>query len=158
MKNWTEEMEMVLISKTENYSNQEKENIHYEYLKNLIEKIKTDKLIIETDLQTKIEYVINEMPNKTNEGGINYTSKHLNEITNLQTIIAQKFNLVKKKHYRRRYIALGFPLGMLFGLPVATAIGSIALGPAIGWPIGLCLGIVIGNHLDNKAVRENRVL
>ena len=158
MKNWTEEMEMVLISKTENYSNQEKENIHYEYLKNLIEKIKTDKLIIETDLQTKIEYVINEMPNKTNEGGINYTSKHLNEITNLQTIIAQKFNLVKKKHYRRRYIALGFPLGMLFGLPVATAIGSIALGPAIGWPIGLCLGIVIGNRLDNKAVRENRVL
>ena len=158
MKNWTEEMEMVLISKTENYSNQEKENIHYEYLKNLIEKIKTDKLIIETDLQTKIEYVINEMPNKTNEGGINYTSKHLNEITNLQTIIAQKFNLVKKKQYRRRYIALGFPLGMLFGLPVATAIGSIALGPAIGWPIGLCLGIVIGNRLDNKAVRENRVL
>ena len=67
MRNWTTEIEMVLISKTENYSNQEKENIHYEYLKNLIEKIETDKLIIETDLQTKIEYVINEIPNKTNE-------------------------------------------------------------------------------------------
>ena len=107
MKNWTEEMEMVLISKTENYSNQEKENIHYEYLKNLIEKIKTDKLIIETDLQTKIEYVINEMPNKTNEGGINYTSKHLNEITNLQTIIAQKFNLVKKKTLQKALYSFG---------------------------------------------------
>jgi hypothetical protein len=72
MKNWTEEMEMVLISKTENYSNQEKENIHYEYLKNLIEKIETEKLSIETDLQTKIEYVINEIPNKTNEKRIDY--------------------------------------------------------------------------------------
>jgi hypothetical protein len=158
MKNWTEEMEMVLISKTENYSNQEKENIHYEYLKNLIEKIKTDKLIIETDLQTKIEYVINEMPNKTNEGGINYTSKHLNEITNLQTIIAQKFNLVKKKQFTRQYRTLGISLGILFGLPVATAIGSIALGPAIGLPIGLSIGLIIGNRLDNKAIRENRVL
>jgi hypothetical protein len=158
MKNWTEEMEMVLISKTENYSNQEKENIHYEYLKNLIEKIKTDKLIIETDLQTKIEYVINEMPNKTNEGGINYTFKHLNEITNLQTIIAQKFNLVKKKQFTRQYRTLGISLGILFGLPVATAIGSIALGPAIGLPIGLSIGLIIGNRLDNKAIRENRVL
>ena len=158
MRNWTTEIEMVLISKTENYSNQEKENIHYEYLKNLIEKIETDKLIIETDLQTKIEYVINEIPNKTNEKKIDYKSKHINEITNLQTIIAQKFNLVKKKHYRMRYIALGIPLGMLFGLPVATAIGNIALGPAIGVPIGLCLGLIIGNRLDNKAIIENRVL
>jgi hypothetical protein len=158
MRNWTTEIEMVLINKTENYSNQEKENIHYEYLKNLIEKIETDKLIITTDLQTKIEYVINEMPNKTNEKKIDYKSKHLNEITNLQTIMAQKFNLVKKKHYRKRYIALGIPLGMLFGLSVATAVGKIALGPAIGVPIGLCLGLIIGNRLDNKAIIENRVL
>jgi hypothetical protein len=158
MRNWTTEIEMVLINKTENYSNQEKENIHYEYLKNLIEKIETDKLIITTDLQTKIEYVINEMPNKTNEKKIDYKSKHLNEITNLQTIMAQKFNLVKKKHYRKRYIALGIPLGMLFGLSVATAVGKIALGPAIGVPTGLCLGLIIGNRLDNKAIIENRVL
>ena len=98
------------------------------------------------------------MPNKTNEKKIDYKSKHINEITNLQTIIAQKFNLVKKKYYRRRYIALGIPLGMLFGLSVATAIGKIALGPAIGVPIGLCLGLIIGNRLDNKATIENRVL
>lgn len=158
MRNWTTEIEMVLISKTENYSNQEKENIHYEYLKNLIEKIETDKLIIETDLQTKIEYVINEMPNKTNEKKIDYKFKHLNEITNLQTIIADKFNLVKKRHYIRRYMALGIPFGMLFGLPVATAIGKIALGPVIGMPIGMIIGLIIGNHKDNKARNENRVL
>jgi hypothetical protein len=60
-------MELVLLSKTANYSNQEKENIHYDYFKNLIDKIETEKLIIETDLQTKIEDVINEIPNKTNE-------------------------------------------------------------------------------------------
>ena len=158
MKNWTKEMEMVLINKTANYSNQEKENLHSEYLKNLIEKIETEKLIIETDLQTKIEYVINEMPNKTNEKKIDYKFKHLNEITNLQTIIADKFNLVKKRHYIRRYMALGIPFGMLFGLPVATAIGKIALGPVIGMPIGMIIGLIIGNHKDNKARNENRVL
>jgi hypothetical protein len=29
MRNWTKEMELVLLSKTANYSNQEKENIHF---------------------------------------------------------------------------------------------------------------------------------
>ena len=158
MKNWTKEMEMVLISKTENYSNQEKENIHYEYLKNLIEKIETEKLIIETDLQTKIEYVINEIPNKTNEKRIDYKSKHINEITSLQTIIAQKFNLVKKRHYTWRYMALGIPLGMPLGLPIAAAFGKIAFGMIIGMPIGVIIGLIIGNHKDKKARNENRVL
>jgi hypothetical protein len=45
--------------KTANYSNQEKENIHYDYFKNLIKNWNW-KVIIETDLQTKIEDVINE--------------------------------------------------------------------------------------------------
>ena len=158
MKNWTKEMEMVLISKTENYSNQEKENIHYEYLKNLIEKIETENLNIETDLQTKIEYVLNEIPNKTNEKRIDYKSKHINEITNLQTIIVQKFNLVKKRHYTWRYMALGIPLGMPLGLPIAAAIGKIAFGMIIGMPIGVIIGLIIGNHKDKKARNENRVL
>lgn len=151
-------MELVLISKTENYSNQEKENIHYEYLKNLIEKIETEKLIIETDLKTKIEYVINEIPNKTNEKRIDYKSKHINEITNLQTIISQKFNLVKKRHYTWRYMALGIPLGMPLGLPFAAAIGKIGFGMIIGMPIGVIIGLIIGNHKDKKARNENRVL
>jgi hypothetical protein len=158
MKNWTKEMEIVLINKTANYSDQEKENIHSEYLKNLIEKIETEKLIIETDLQTKIEHVINEMPNKTNEKRIDYKSKHINEITNLQTIIAQKFNLVKKRHYTRRYMALGIPLGMPLGLPIAAAIGKIAFGMIIGMPVGVLIGLIIGNHKDKKATNEKRVL
>lgn len=151
-------MEIVLINKTENYSDQEKENIHYEYLKHLIEKIETEKLIIETDLQKKIEYVINEIPNKTNEKRIDYKSKHINEITNLQTILYQKFNLVRKRQYTRRYMALGISFGMLFGLPIALAIDKVALGPAIGVPLGLCIGLRIGNRQDNKAIFENRVL
>ena len=158
MKNWTKEMEIVLISKTENYSNQEKENIHYEYLKNLIEKIETENLIIETDLQTKIEYVLNEIPNKTNEKRIDYKSKHINEITNLQTIIAKKFNLVKKRHYTWRYMALGILLGMPLGLPISAAIGKIAFGMILGMPIGVIIGLIIGNYKDKKARNENRVL
>jgi hypothetical protein len=158
MRNWTKEMELVLLSKTANYSNQEKENIHYDYLKNLIDKIETEKLIIETDLQTKIEDVINEIPNKTNEKRIDYKSKHINEISNLQTSILQKFNWVKKRHYTRRYMALGIPLGMPLGLPIAAAIGKIAFGMIIGMPIGVLIGLIIGNHKDKIARNENRVL
>lgn len=151
-------MEMVLINKTANYSDQEKENIHSEYLKNLIKKIETEKLIIETDLKTKIEYIINELPNKTNEKRIDYKSKHINEITNLQTIIAQKFNLVRKKQYTKKYRTLGIALGLLFGVPIAASIGKNALGPALGVPIGLCIGLIVGNRLDSRAEIENRVL
>jgi hypothetical protein len=49
-------------------------------------KIETEKLIIETDLQTKIEDVINEIPTRQMKR-IDYKSKHINEISNLQTSI-----------------------------------------------------------------------
>ncbi|MFT4855457.1 MAG: hypothetical protein ACI8YP_003284 [Algoriphagus sp.] len=39
MSNWLEEIEILLKSKTANFSTQEKENIQFEYLKNLLEKI-----------------------------------------------------------------------------------------------------------------------
>ena len=158
MKDWSKEMETVLLNKTANYSEQEKENLQIEYLKNLITKIKTEELIIEKDLQTKIEGVIMDLPLKTNNEKVVYKSKHINEITNLQTAKAQKFNLVKKKHYLRKYRTIGIAIGLMIGIPIATAFGKIALGPIIGTTIGLFLGIIIGNRRDNKAEFENRVL
>lgn len=148
MKDWSKEMETVLLNKTANYSEQEKENLQIEYLKNLITKIKTEELIIEKDLQTKIEGVIMDLPLKTNDENVVYKSKHINEITNLQTTIAQKFNLVKKKHYLRKYRTMGIAIGLMIGIPIATAFGKIALGPIIGTTIGLFLGIIIGNRRD----------
>ena len=76
------------------------------------------------------------MPIKTNEKKLDYKSQHLNKISNLKTAVKQKFNLVKKKHYTRQYLALGISMGLCFGLPFAVAIGNIALGPALGIPIG----------------------
>jgi hypothetical protein len=64
MRNWTKEMELVLLSKTANYSNQEKK-----YTLRLFQESNLQNWnwkVIETDLQT-IEDVINEIPNKTNE-------------------------------------------------------------------------------------------
>ena len=158
MKDWYKEMETVLLNKTANYSKQEKENLQIEYLKNLITKIKTEELIIEKDLQTKIEGVIMDLPLKTNDEKVVYRSKHINEITNLQTTIAQKFNLVKKKHYLRKYRTMGIAIGLMISIPIATAFGKIALGPAIGVLFGLSIGLNIGNRRDNKAEIENRVL
>jgi hypothetical protein len=158
MKDWSKEMETVLVNKTANYSEQEKENLQIEYLKNLITKIKTEEVIIEKDLQTKIEGVIMDLPLKTNDEKVVYKSKHINEITNLQTAIAQKFNLVKKKHYLRKYRTMGIAIGLMIGIPIATAFGKIALGPAIGVLCGLTIGLNIGNRRDNRAEFENRVL
>jgi hypothetical protein len=158
MINWTKELNIVLQYKTANYTDQEKQNLQIDYLKNLLSKIEDDNLIVEPALQTTIESVINEMPIKTNDKKIDYKSQHINKITNLQTAVKQQFNLVKKKHYSGQYLPLGIGIGMCFGLPFAVAIGNIALGPALGMPIGLMTGLSIGSRLDNKAISEKRVL
>ncbi|MBC5841105.1 MAG: hypothetical protein K2Y30_06910 [Flavobacteriaceae bacterium] len=151
-------MNIILQNKTANYADQEKQNLQIDYLKNLLSKIENDNLIIEPALQTTIESVINEMPIKTNEKKLDYKSQHLNKISNLKTAVKQKFNLVKKKHYTRQYLALGISMGLCFGLPFAVAIGNIALGPALGIPIGLATGLLIGSRFDKKAISEKRVL
>lgn len=46
----------------------------------------------------------------------------------------------------------------MIGIPIATAFGKIALGPAIGVLCGLTIGLNIGNRRDNRAEFENRVL
>ena len=151
-------MNIILQNKTANYTDQEKQNLQIDYLKNLLSKIEDDNLTVEPELQTTIESVINEMPIKTNDNKIYYKSQLINKISNLQTAVKQQFNLVKKKHFTRQYLAIGIGMGLCFGLPFAAAIGNIALSPALGMPIGLGIGLLIGSRLDNKAISEKRVL
>lgn len=158
MINWTKELNIVLQNKTANYTDQEKQNLQIDYLKNLLSKIEDDNLTVEPELQTTIESVINEMPIKTNDKKLDYKSQQINKISNLQTTVKQQFNLVKKKHFTRQYLALGIGMGLCFGMPFAVAIGNIALGPALGMPIGLSIGLIIGSRLDTKAISEKRVL
>jgi ElaB/YqjD/DUF883 family membrane-anchored ribosome-binding protein len=154
----TEEIKEVLKTRTENYSIQERENVSLEYLNNLLEKIDSGTIDETEELKSKIEYVVNEMPKKTGEKRISYNTKHVNEITNLQTYIEEKFNFIKKSRFRKRYMLMGIPLGMPFGLPFGVAIGKIGLSLLIGMPIGMIIGLFIGNYLDKKAETENRVL
>ena len=158
MINWIKELNIILQNKTANYTDQEKQNLQIDYLKNLLSKIEDDNLTVEPELQTTIESVINEMPIKTNDNKIYYKSQLINKISNLQTAVKQQFNLVKKKHFTRQYLAIGIGMGLCFGLPFAAAIGNIALSPALGMPIGLGIGLLIGSRLDNKAISEKRVL
>ena len=158
MINRTEEIKEVLKTKTENYSIQERENVSLEYLNNLLEKIDSGTIDETEELKSKIEYVVNEMPKKTGEKRISYNTKHVNEITNLQTYIEEKFNFIKKGRFRKRYMLMGIPLGMPFGLPFGVAIGKIGLSLLIGMIIGMIIGLFVGNYLDKKAETENRVL
>jgi hypothetical protein len=158
MANWLNEIKILLINKTTDFSKQEKENISVGYLINLIEKIEGNFIIDDDVLRSKIEYVITEIPNKAGGKRINYQTKHLNEITNLQTFVEEKFNFVKRGKYKRRYISLGIPLGMTLGLPFGAAIGKIGLSLLIGMPIGMLIGFLVGNYLDKKAEMDHRVL
>ncbi|MFT7442778.1 MAG: hypothetical protein ACI9Q3_001155 [Maribacter sp.] len=158
MKNWIEELKEVLENKTKNFSNQEKENISYRYLTNLILKIETG-IISETDeLKSKIEFIINEMPYKTGGTKIIYNTNHLNEISNLQTFVEENFKLIKAGTFQRRYMMLGIPLGMPLGLPFGAALENIGLSLIIGMPIGMITGFLIGNYLDKKTEKENRTI
>jgi hypothetical protein len=158
MKNWTEELKEVLENKTKKFSNQEKENLSYKYLSNLILKIENGSISENEELKSKLEYVINEMPNKTDETKIIYNTKHLNEISNLLTFVEETFKLIKAGTFQSRYMMLGIPVGMPLGLPFGAAFGNVGLGLLIGWPIGMITGLLIGNYLDKKAEKENRTI
>lgn len=158
MRTWLDQMKELLNNKTINFSNQEKENISFEYLKNLLTKIEGKFIIEDAELQSKIEYIINEIPQKINGKRINYKTKHINEITNLQTYIAQNFNFIKNGTFRSRYMLIGIPLGMPLGLSIGVLIGKVGLSMLIGIPIGMFIGLIVGNYLDKKAENENRIL
>ncbi|MDO8340557.1 MAG: hypothetical protein Q7T59_01140 [Candidatus Woesebacteria bacterium] len=158
MTKWAEEIKEALKTKTESYSIQERENVSVEYINNLLAQIDSSTIDETEELKSKIEYVVNEMPKKIGENRISYNTKHLNEITNLQTYIEEKFNFIKKGRFRKRYMLMGIPLGIPFGLPFGVAIGKIGLSLLIGMPIGMIIGLFIGNYLDKKAETENRVL
>ena len=158
MINWTEEIKEVLINKTKNFSIQEKENVSCKYLNNLLLKIENGIITENEELKSKVEYVINEMPDKTTEKKISYNTKHLNEITNLQTFVEENFNLIETGKFKTRYMVLGMGIGMPLGLPFGAASGNIGLSLIIGMPIGMITGLLIGNYLDKKAEKENRTI
>jgi hypothetical protein len=102
------------------------------------------------ELKSKLEYVINEIPNKTVEKVIVYNTKHLNEISNLQTFVEENFKLIKAGTFQRRFMVLRIPMGLPFG--------AAFLNSALSLIIGMIAGLLIGNYLDKKAEKENRTI
>ena len=157
MENWATEMIVLLQKKTLDFSEQEKENISYSYLVNLLKKLENAVIVSNEELRLKVSFLITEIPVKTEGKSLKYNTKHLNELSNLQTYVEDKFGFIRKGKYKRRYLGLGMIMGWVVFLPVGVALGNIALG-ILGLPIGLAVGIMYGNHLDSKAKKENKVL
>ncbi len=158
MTNWTQKMQVILNDKTENYTPQEKVNVNFEYLKNLLEKIEANHIPDNEMLCTKIEQVINGIQPKTVNQKIQYKTKNLNDITNLQTFVKENFNYIPKGKFKKNYTSQGMVLGMSMGVAIGVALGKIAIGLPLGMVFGIIVGQLFGNNLDRKAEMENRVL
>jgi len=158
MENSLVEMNALLKTKTLNFSAQEKENISYSYLINLLKKEEIAAIAFNEELYLKVSDLITEIPVKTAGKAVNYSTKYLNEISNLQTYVEEKYGLVPKGKFKMRFLPLGIGLGWAVFLPLGVAFGNIAIGLALGIPIGLAVGIIYGNYLDNRAEKENRTL
>ena len=158
MTNWTQKTQEILTEKTENYTSQEKANVNFEYLKNLLAKIEGNDIPDSEELRTKIEQVINGIQHRTTNQKIQYKTKNLNDITNLQTFVKENFNYIPKGKFKKSYTSQGIALGISIGVAVGVAIGKIAIGLPIGMLFGIAIGQSVGNNLDRKAEIENRVL
>ena len=158
MTNWTQKTLEILNEKTENYTSQEKANVNFGYLKNLLSKIEDNPITDSEVLHTKIEQVIHGIQPKAANQKVQYKTKNLNDITNLQTFVKENFNYVKKGKYKKSYTSTGMIFGMSIGIAIGVAFGKIAIGLSVGMLWGLGIGGFIGNNLDRKAEMENRVL
>ena len=158
MTNWTQKMQEVLNEKTENYTPQEKTIVNFEYLKNLLIKIEDNHISESASLCSKIEEVINGIQPKTANQKIQYKTKNVNEITNLQTFVKENFNYIPKGKFKKSYTTKGMLLGMSIGIGIGVALGKLALGLSVGMLFGIAVGQLKGNNLDRKAEMENRVL
>ncbi|WP_462280687.1 hypothetical protein [Salinivirga cyanobacteriivorans] len=82
-------------------------------------------------------------------------------VQNFMKFISETLGFVPAHHYISIGVGIGLAsgtaLGVLIGLLLSQPYG-IAYGASIGSSTGLAFGLVIGRFLDNKAVRENRVL
>lgn len=82
-------------------------------------------------------------------------------VQNFIKFISDTLGFVPAHHY----ISLGVGVGLALGTGLGISIGvlfaqpyGIAYGASIGSSSGLAFGLVVGRFLDNKAVKENRVL
>lgn len=152
IENWIKTTTEKLENKTQNYTNQEKSKIGFNYLKSVLRvaSSKMDGDIEVRDFQTKFEKVVDSLPTKKNGNEINYGT-YPSTLTSFKKEIKKKFNIVNKGTYLSRGVGAGMALGVVLGFLLLDNL-------ALGLPIGLMLGLIIGSALESKAKKENRIL
>ncbi len=73
-------------------------------------------------------------------------------------LVEKELNLVPRKHYLTRWLALGMAV---FGVPLGVALGAGLHNMAFigtGIPIGMVIGMALGAVMDKKAAEEGRQL
>ncbi|MES2810054.1 MAG: hypothetical protein V4619_15590 [Bacteroidota bacterium] len=71
-------------------------------------------------------------------------------ITESWMVYSKKYNLVKKGTVSGQWLAICMAIG--------TGLGIILKKVGLGIPFGLLIGIMVGQHMEKKAVQEGRVL
>ena len=75
------------------------------------------------------------------------------KLSSFTKYLQEKLSLVTEGYYT----ALGITFGVALGLAFAPMLER-QMGISMNMGLGMIIGIAIGQYLDNKAVKENRVL
>lgn len=149
-----------LYQATLNYSPQEKENFEIDYLERIIFKAPELEKTTDSELFQKIDLILDTLPIKEIGKRLKYNSQLLEQISNLKSFVKEKYNLLPKGYYRKKYFGLGLAIGPSIGLFIGAFMGKgkIAIGLPLGIPIGMTIGLIMGKQRDEKTEKENRVI
>jgi len=88
-----------------------------------------------------------------NVGSDNSKRNFKRKLSSFTKYLQEKLSLVTEGYYT----ALGMTFGVALGVAFAPMLER-QIGISMNMGIGLIIGVVIGQYLDNKAAKENRVL
>jgi hypothetical protein len=160
-KDWVSEKTEQLKMATVNYSSEEKEKIHFEYLNNLFSRLCEYGIDHDDTVIGKIESVINALPQKFEEL---MNDQYQLIFYELEHDVRKRFKLVPKNFYSKDFNPYstaklrGYVLGGIGVFLISKLFVKPMIVVAVGIPVMIAVTNLISYLLDKKAERENRVL
>jgi len=160
-KDWVSEKTEQLKIATTNYSSEEKEKIHFEYLNNLFSRLSEYGIDHDDTLIGKIESVINALTPEFKELMIDNYQLVFYE---LEHEVRKRFKLVPRNFYSKDFNPYstaklrGYVLGGIGVFLLSKLFEKPMIVVAVGIPIMIAVTNLISYLLDKKAERDNRVL
>jgi hypothetical protein len=105
---------------------------------------------------TSIEEKLDSMP--LGENDRIKKSTWAKEVASFVKFLSDEFNIIPEGHYTSLGLALGAGLGSSVGTVFGVVSDNIGLSISMGICFGLVFGITIGKYLDDKALKEDRVI